>query len=177
MGRIYRQFMICASLCFIISEMVVGAAQLTARDFMAAYETWLPGESIDGVDTLPCLSQMEMSASGAIALCHFDVQDGMVSRVMIVVSDQVITRTDFTLIPYRFRLGDAILCWGKPLYFTPTYPETDVSLNVYWDNQLLALVSSAANTPRPNYFLPITYISIQRQWKPIDRERLRCASV
>jgi hypothetical protein len=176
MWRTYRQIMLFAGICFIVSEVVVGAAHMTTRDVMAAYERFLPGQPLYTESGTPCTPQSEV-ISGEITVCQFKTNDGIFSHVMIVASDNVITRTDFAVIPYRFTLGDSILCWGTPMYATLTNPATETSLNLYWDNQLWALVSPQANAPRPDYFLPITYLSVQRQWKIVERDKLRCATV
>ena len=173
MRRLYKLIVYAAGAVFIASEVVIGAAQLGARDVLAAYRTLMPGQPIDGIGKFPCHLQVGIIDDSEIAYCQFEAEDGVFSRVSILVADHIITRADFIVAESGLSLGDSILCWGNPMYVPRSFPEA--SLNLYWDSQLWALISTEANPERPDYFLPISYLSIQHRWKPVDRERLACA--
>jgi hypothetical protein len=52
----------------------------------------------------------------------------------------------------------------------------EVSMNLYWDNQIRARVRPDLELEQMDYFAPITFVSVGRIWKHVQSEKLLCAS-
>jgi hypothetical protein len=176
MWRLVRGSILLMLILFAANVAVLGAASLNYRDSFAPYAAIMPGNSVDTLKDYPCQWIGGMINGAEYGYCQFNMEAFPFGQVRVFKTDHVITRLSFTFQPDRLSLGDLILCWGKPIHVARTFHEETVSIDAYWPNQVLANGMPAQYGARPDYFLPITFLSIQGEWLPVDSERSICGS-
>lgn len=75
-----------------------------------------------------------------------------------------------------FFLGDLVWCWGQPIRIIDYSKAERPMLDVYWDNQVHAYLTPRQPHKKTDYFLPVAAVSIERQWRDVDYDKVRCAS-
>ena len=175
MGTALRLCALLMTVLFGVEVMALDAARAKPRDIFAPYLAIMPGQPAEALQDYPCIPQAEMSRGGT-DFCQFEPGDGVFSQITVIKSSRLIIQTGFVVVPNSLSLGDAILCWGKPSHQKEETPRTEVSLSLYWDNQIRARVRPDIDLAYMDYFAPITYLSVEHVWKPVVRERLTCAA-
>jgi hypothetical protein len=117
MERLLKLSMLVTGILFAAQVVVMtGGHLITNHDPFAPYVSIMPGQSIDNLKGFSCALQVEMNSGVEFGFrgCIITPTESPFSRISANESDLIITRIDFTIIPYRFSLGDAVLCWGNP---------------------------------------------------------------
>ena len=177
MRRLLRVCVLLTAIVFSTEVMVLAAARLNYHDPFAPYSPIVPGQPADAVKEYPCSLLFGMSNGVEVGYCQFEVVDSVFSKVRVIVSDRIITRTEFVVQPNRLRVGDLILCRGEPLYIErgDRIDETPF-VNIFWVNQMSARASVEQHGAQLEHLLPVNSISIEHLWRPIERDALSCAS-
>jgi hypothetical protein len=161
MWRLYRWFVLFTAIMFVGAQAIVGASQLTSRNFLASYRPLLPGQSTDGAAAFPCEMRVGMSKGIEVGLCQFEAEDGVFGRVTVVESNRIIQRLAFVVQADTLYLGDLVLCWGKPdMPAFTIYPDMSIPLNLRWRSQTYAAISTHSITVL-DYFSPVSYLSLE----------------
>ncbi len=176
MWRLVRLCAVLTGILFASEVVVLVAARFAYHDPFAPYHAIMPGNSVEALKDYPCLLQVEMNNATEFGWCALTLDESPFRRIDVFESNHVIARVDFIIVPYRFSLGDSILCWGKPFYLFDNYYQKDESYNLYWRNQVSARLNPGWFRAQPDYFLPITFLSIQREGRPAVLEEGLCAS-
>jgi hypothetical protein len=152
--------------CFLLTTVLVasegavlGAFRLRSHDLFAPYQALMPAQSIDGLSSYPCLPRASEGNGRRLMVCRFDQENSFFSDVLVSVSSQRITRTVFSIHGDRLRLGDLILCWGKPsvvaLIVQPNGPPW---VEVQWGANIYATL--AHDDRSPNMYHPVIALSM-----------------
>lgn len=168
MGRLFRAILVLTGVMCIGAQALVGVAQLSSRDFLAAYRSLTPGHSIVR-DELPCQLRVGMSNGVEVGMCQFEAEDDVFGRVTLVTADQIVTRLAFEVEPEALHIGDLVLCWGTPN--TPEAPPTSregTQTISRWQNRIFAGHTVLRSGERASYFLPVTYLSLEVEMVPCD---------
>ena len=172
MWLLIKLFAALTATLFIGQVALLSPAKRTSRDPTAPYLDIMPGQSVEGLKDF-CQLQSGVKQGVEMGYCDFEARDGIFGRVTVVESDHRITQLTLIVQRNRLTLGDLLVCWGKPIYDVHEYPETGGGDKLYWDNQFVAHVDTAFYR-KTDYFLPITYLSIEHEWKAVQAEGLRC---
>jgi hypothetical protein len=153
----------------------LGGTRLPMHNPFAPYMGITPGHSTEALSDYGCELLTYTNSDGEVGDCHFDPGDGVFRQIRISEANRIITRLTFVIIPNQITLGDTILCWGVPKKITAPFPTPRNDFNVYWGSgEILGLVSPLVNLERPDYALPITFLSITPQSTTFDEDRLLC---
>jgi hypothetical protein len=168
MARLIRGFLVLTGVMFISAQALVGVAQLASRDFLAAYRSLTPGNSIVRED-LPCQLRVGMSNGVEVGMCQFEAEDEVFGRVTLVTADQIVTRLAFEVEPEALHIGDLVVCWGNPndLQAPPGSLERN-NMTSRWQNRIFAGHNLIRGGGQASYFLPVTYLSLEVEMMPCE---------
>jgi hypothetical protein len=152
---------------FVCAQAMVGVAQLTSHDFLAAYRDLTPGNSLDDVQDLPCQLRTGMSSGVEVGMCQFQASDAVFGRVTLVTADHIVRRLAFAVEPEALHIGDLVLCWGQPNQIG-ALPEASQGnqTTTRWQDLIFAGHPALRQGTQVNYFMPITYLSLESAMLP-----------
>jgi len=174
MWRLLKWFFLALAIMFCGEMIVLAAARLTYHDPFAPYRTIMPGQPTDALKSYTCQRPIHRNSGLDNNFCQIDGEDDIVDEVIVTNSNHLIATTVFIIEPDTLRLGDLVLCWGKPIYTNDYFDPETSKVDLYWDNQAYARVMVDQAEPPLNYFLPVSRISIERQWGTVEYEKLKC---
>ncbi|MEO8391958.1 MAG: hypothetical protein ABI700_03105 [Chloroflexota bacterium] len=154
---------------------VLTVARLTYRDPFASYQAIMPGQSVDAIKDYPCPLHVETVNRVEKGWCQFDSDKGVFDQVSMVEHKHIITWILFHIRSEDLRLGDLILCWGKPIDIVRNFHREILSYDMYWSNQAHARVVDHMSSRQLDFSLPVTDVSIERQWGTVEAENILCA--
>jgi hypothetical protein len=157
-----KLFLLLTAIAFTAAIMVVGTARLTYHDLFAPYQALMPRHSIDGLRDYPC--RFSTTRTTAPASCAFNINASFLSHVTIDASNRVIIGTTFLIRSGDVRLGDLVVCWGKPsgtILNAP--PHSTPSIDIYWGEHRYAAIQLGQDATPPNEFTPVNLLSIGDQ--------------
>lgn len=154
-----------ASALFGAAVIALGVARLAIHDPLERYTSIMPGQSIDAVRNYDCLLQVGTVKNIEMGFCQFPPGDGVFDRIAVIESNRVITQTSFVVQPDQLRLGDLVLCWGKPIDVGYHIPGDVGYSDLYWGDRYTARLADAHVGTALNYALPISALSIMYEWR------------
>lgn len=105
MWRLLKLGMLLTGIMFAAQVAVLVGGRLTYHDPLARYTAFMPGHSIDELADYSCQFLACLGSAVVFANCKFKEEDGVLRQAALVVSHHIITKTYFTVIPYRLTLG------------------------------------------------------------------------
>ncbi len=161
---------ICVGLMMVIVVGGIGALaleRLMYHDPFAVYAAIMPGHSVDALEDYPCRFRATKRASVVLGYCQFEPEYGLLSEVTLTIRNDVIAQTTAFDIPANtLRLGDLILCWGKPTAMVYAPSGESPILDLYWKEKLHVQVTPGRYDRGLSYFLTVDYLSLSGQWQP-----------
>ena len=140
--------------------------RLTYHDPFVPYAALMPGQSIDALKDYPCRFRVTKLERVQIGYCQFEPAYGVFSEIALNVTNHIITMfTSFDISAGVLRLGDVILCWGKPVQIVNSFPNEQLALDLYWSNQSMVTLYPTQYSERFDDFLPINYLSMGSEAK------------
>jgi hypothetical protein len=165
MGVVLKLCVLLTTILFGGVMAALGASSLAYHDPFAPYAAIMPGESADAaMKDHPCQWIGGMFNGAEQGFCQFQVVDSVFSQVTVIKSNYQILHLAFAVQPNRMRLGDLMLCWGKPNDFGLGIPEsTGLIVDARWRNGVRANVVRAQYRGRQDHFLSVDYLVLEQE--------------
>ena len=148
---------------FVSQVAILSAGRTAYRDPFAPYAAIMPGQPSSNLDQYSCNIIYDNTS---IVFCSFSLKEGRFHSATVLY-DKVIRKVGFHVRPDDLAMGDLMECWGKPSGVTPDFSAYSMGLlDVHWGNPQYAAIDAAYHGARlSDYFLPISSVSIEEQWR------------